>query len=200
MMRLPRLETWLALCAIFAAGLAQAGEIVILPSPGNQATSSEREASRLREAARAERKGQIPAETAPVLIIPEEEAGVLSPRQTPSAAENIDRARARRKESNGSGTAIVVPLVEVPVAPPSSPAESAQQHARRNRERAIEYRNGERPSGLATNPGRASSSENLPLIDCQAVDNVSGRIGDDTSSGNIIILVRDRQQIRVRCR
>lgn len=199
MMPLRRLRAGLVLCAVFVVGGVQAGEIVILPSSGNELSSSEKEATRLRESARAERKGQIPAQAGPVLILPEEDAGVLSPRQTPSASENIDRARARRKENNGSTNSIVVPLGEVHVAPPSSPAESAQQHARKNRERAIEYRKGEHPSGLANTLGGASS-ENLPLIDCQAVDNVSGRIGDDTRSGNVIILIRDREQVRVRCR
>lgn len=196
-MILRHLKAGLTLCAFLGASLAQAGEIVILPS-GNETATSEREATRLRESARAERKGQSPVETESVLIIPEEDAGILSPRYNSSAAENSDRARAYRKESNGSAVITIVPLANVPGAPASS---SASQHARSNRERAIEYRKGERTLTLGSaNGGNVISTDGLPVIDCQSAENVSGRIGDDTRSGNVIILIQDRQQVKVRCR
>ena len=197
-MILRHLKAGLTLCAFLGASLAQAGEIVILPS-GNETATSEREATRLRESARAERKGQSPVETESVLIIPEEDAGILSPRYNSSAAENSARARAYRKENDGSAVGIIVPLVNVPDVSASSPAQSASQHARSNRERAIEYRKGERPLGSA-NGGNVISTDGLPVIDCQSAENVSGRIGDDTRSGNVIILIQDRQQVKVRCR
>lgn len=197
-MMLYHLKAGLVLCAFLGASFAQAGEIIILPS-GNATSSSEKDATRLRESARAERKGQSPVEAESVLIIPEEDAGVMSPRYNSSAAENSARARAYRKENDGSAVGIIVPLVNVPDVSASSPAQSASQHARSNRERAIEYRKGERPLGPA-NGVNVISTDGLPVIDCQSTDNTSGRIGDDTHSGNVIILIQGRQQVKARCR
>ncbi|HQW20578.1 MAG TPA: hypothetical protein PLI90_07890, partial [Rhodocyclaceae bacterium] len=69
MMMLYHLKAGLVLCAFLGASFAQAGEIIILPS-GNATSSSEKDATRLRESASAERKGQSPVEAESVLIIP----------------------------------------------------------------------------------------------------------------------------------
>ncbi len=42
--------------------------------------------------------------------------------------------------------------------------------------------------------------DGIPLVPCHDADNVSGRIGDDTLAGSLIFIVRNGQQIKVRCR
>lgn len=182
------LKIGLMLGTLAGSAMAWAGEIVILP-PKSDVPSSETQAHSLREAARAERKDQSPL-TSSVIIIPEEE-GVLSPRHSTGASENRTRARANRKDEDA--TEIISPLILVPVSPVISGVPSAAQSARSNRERAIEYRQRDHSHS-------EHSKDGLPVIDCQATGNVSGRIGDDTQSGSVVILIQDRQQIKARCR
>jgi len=185
------LKVGLMLGALAGSAMAWAGEIVIFP-PKNDAPSSETQATRLREAARAERKDQSPV-TSSVIIMPEEDEGVLSPRRSTGASENRARARASRKDEDA--TEIYSPLILVPAPPVTSSVPSAAQSARTNRERAIEYRKGDHD-----HPHSSNAKDGLPIIDCEANGNVSGRIGDDTRSGNVVTLIQDRQQVRVRCR
>ena len=42
--------------------------------------------------------------------------------------------------------------------------------------------------------------DGIPLVPCRDVDNVSGRIGDDSITGSIVYIVRNGQQIKVRCK
>jgi hypothetical protein len=42
--------------------------------------------------------------------------------------------------------------------------------------------------------------DGIPLVPCRDVDNVSGRIGDDSTSGSIVYIVRNGQQVKVRCK
>ena len=48
--------------------------------------------------------------------------------------------------------------------------------------------------------GALTGNDALPVVDCSNVDNVAGRIGDDTQSGSVITLMQGRNQVRVRCR
>ena len=41
--------------------------------------------------------------------------------------------------------------------------------------------------------------DGIPLVPCRPVDNVSGRIGDDSIRGAIVLIVRNGQKIKVRC-
>ncbi len=41
--------------------------------------------------------------------------------------------------------------------------------------------------------------DGIPLVPCRPVDNVSGRIGDDSIRGAIVFVVRNGQKIKVRC-
>lgn len=186
------LKVGLMLGTLAGSAMAWGGEIVIFP-PKNDVPSSETQATRLREAARAERKEQSPV-TSSVIIIPEEDEGVLSPRHSTGASENRARARAYRKDEDAPE--MYSPLILVPVPPVTSSVPSAAaQNARTNRERAIEYRKGDHD-----HPHSSNAKDGLPIIDCEANGNVSGRIGDDTRSGNVVTQIQDRQQVRVRCR
>lgn len=168
-----------------------AGEIILVP-PKGEGASSDSEASRQRESAREYRKGQT-AQPA-VIVVPEDEGGVMSPRHSINgAAENAARARAARQ--GDSGGSIVTPSVVLPDAPPAVVETPSAQSAKRNRARAIEYRRGEQHSAVV-----AKGGDGLPIVDCSNVDNVAGRIGDDTRSGSVVILIQDRNQVKVRCR
>ncbi len=171
-----------------------AGEIILVPSKNNT-SPSDSEARRQKDAAREYRKGQ----SAPpaVIVVPDDDGGMLSPRRGVSgAAENVARARdSRQGDANG---AAVTPSIVMPEEGASAGSESpAAQSAKRERSRAIEYRTGgQRSHSVAT----AKGTDGLPIVDCSSVDNVAGRIGDDTRSGSVIILIQDRNQVKVRCR
>jgi len=49
-----------------------------------------------------------------------------------------------------------------------------------------------------SNPSQAVAT--LPVVTCENVNNVSGRIGDDTLSGSIITVIQNGKQIKARCR
>lgn len=185
------------LASPFAAAppvMSLAGEIIVAP-PGNNNQVSEGDASRMREAARDQRKGKSPL---PVIILDETEEGVLSPRRGPSSpADNAGRARNQRLEGDSSeGTLPSIIMGPLPPDVSPSPTNSASaQKAHSNRVRAIEYRKGDQSA-----PVSARGGDGLPIVDCTNVENVAGRIGDDTKSGNIIILIQNRNQIKARCR
>lgn len=179
-----------------AAPMILAGEIVISshPKASDSATTSEKDATRQMEAAREHRTGQ--ASTPAVIVVPEDDEGMLSPRRSGSgAAEHSSRARTYRQIDTSSG--VVAPQLMAPDAAPGSKIESSTQRARDNRNRATEYRTGEARIG---NQVAVVGKDGLPIIDCSATENVAGRIGDDTRSGSVVILIQDRNQIRVRCR
>lgn len=159
------------------------------PQPASDTSVS---ASRQKKAARDYRKEQT---TAPeIVVIQEDEGGVLSPRQAPSgASENAARARTER-QGDSSGN-VVLPPAGLPDATLLPDETSATQSARRNRAKALEYRKGERGSGVAI-----KGNDGLPIVDCSNVENVSGRIGDDTRSGSVITLIQGSNQVKVRCR
>ncbi len=178
-----------------------AGEIILGPvkaggSNAQSAVDAKSSASRQKRAARDYRKEQDTA--APELVVvPEEESGILSPRQVPSgsdASENVTRARAARQGDTG-GT-VVLPSSIGGDGVPHAEESAAAASARRNRAKASEYRTGDRGgTGVAI-----KGSDGLPTVDCSNVDNVSGRIGDDTRSGSVITLIQGSNQVKVRCR
>lgn len=183
-----------------------AGEIILVPvkaganntqntqntQPAVDAKSS---ASRQKNAARDYRKEQDA--TSELVVVPEEESGMLSPRQAPGgtgASESVSRARAARQgETDG---AVVLPSAVGGDGVPHVEESAAATSARRNRAKASEYRAGDRGgSGVAI-----KGNSTLPVVDCSNVDNVSGRIGDDSRSGSVITLIQGSNQVKVRCR
>jgi hypothetical protein len=193
-----RTKSWrylVALMPLWLAGhAATAGEIVLggeADNHGAGAVSTTTEASRQRATARDYRKEQIAAP--PVLIVvPDEEEGVLSPRTEPeTAADHAARARAARQ---GDGGQAVVPLSGAEFDRPVTGDAMAAQNARKNRERAAAYRKGTQSVTVVT------GNDALPVVDCSNVENVAGRIGDDAQSGSIVTLMQGRNQVKVRCR
>ncbi|WP_371324005.1 hypothetical protein VX159_00295 [Dechloromonas sp. ZY10] len=121
------------------------------------------------------------------IVIDDEEAGFLSPRGGAPAEERAyeGRSKARNYQQGGGSLPIV-----------ASPADSVSATSdMRGRAKAYTGTGNVRDIDLS-NVGR----DGIPIVPCQEVDNVSGRIGDDSASGAIVYLVRQGKQIKVRCK
>lgn len=157
------------------------------PAKPDAAATAASGAAEQRDRARAYRKDQ--AGSATIILMPEEDEGVLSPRGNADAraTENRARARAYRQSQEGGLAAprVVAPGMSVEV-------ETSQDQARENRLKARGYR--EHGGTLAVGP------DGIPLVSCKDTDNVAGRIGDDVQSGSLILIVRDGKTIKARCR
>lgn len=123
------------------------------------------------------------------VISPEDlEPGFLSPRGGAPAEERAYEGRAKaRTYQQGSGTPS--PVVTMPADPGTVSSDL------RGRAKAYTGTGNIRDIDLS-NVGR----DGIPIVPCHEVDNVSGRIGDDTASGAIVYLVRQGNQIKVRCK
>lgn len=168
------LVSWPVLAANELVLLAEL--LVVVPEKG--ATKSSAQNSR-------ERAAQYQADT-----VDTEEVGILSPRGgAPSEAKAFEnRNKARAYQQGGSYTT-----------PPVLPGliGEAQPRSAEQRNRARAY--------VGTGNGQEIDlshvgKDGIPLVPCYDVDNVSGRIGDDTASGSLVFIVRNNQQIKVRCR
>lgn len=185
-----------ALASLLAAGLASAAEtresplllaeLIVGPENAAPTAPAKSPARTQRERAAAARKD---APTA-VIVGEVEEDGVLSPRGGAPAEERAFEQRQRARsalQGNEVGSS----------AYPAAPAFDSPNTAanRRNKARAYTGTGNAREIDLSQ-----LDRDGVPLVPCQEVDNVSGRIGDDTLSGSIVFLVRNGQQIKVRCR
>ena len=192
--RLPRTLSF-ALAGLLVAGMASAGEIVQLAelivgkeSPASAAPAKS-PARVQRERAKAEQK-ETPY---PIVIEPQDEAGVLSPRGgAPADARAFEqRARARSMlQGNEAGVGAYPNVI-----PGQGDATTGATTNLRNRARAYTGTGNFRDLDLSQ-----LDKDGVPLVACRDTDNVSGRIGDDTLSGSLVILVHNGQQIKVRCR
>lgn len=121
------------------------------------------------------------------LGIDDDEPGFLSPRGGAPADERAYEGRSKaRNYQQGGGNA---PIVISPADPVSATSDM------RGRAKAYTGTGNVRDIDLS-NVGR----DGIPVVPCQEVDNVSGRIGDDSAAGAIVYLVRQGKQIKVRCK
>ncbi len=154
---------------------------------GPEKTPSKSTSQSQREKAVRYQGGEAPAN-------PEDEGvGILAPRggspTEEKAFENRSKARAYQSGSDNPS-------------PPSSSSGVAgsdggqlRHTEQRNRARAYTGTGNAQDIDLS-HVGR----DGIPLVTCHDVDNVSGRIGDDTMSGSIVHIFRNGQQVKVRCR
>lgn len=185
------LVTLLAFCAVpcvFADDLAptalRLAELIVGPENATPRTQSGAARSRAKAATYQE-------DRTPVLI--EEEAGILQPRGGAPAEERAFEQRNRaRAYQQGTDQLLPMPLPGSVTADPGSQQRSSDA---RNKARAYTGTGNLQDVDLS-NVGR----DGLPIVDCHNVDNVSGRIGDDTLSGAIVFLMRNGVQVKVRCR
>lgn len=121
-----------------------------------------------------------------------DEVGILAPRGGAPTEERAyeNRAKARAYQQGGDA------LAPLPM-PALIGTDSAQTRSVENRNKARAYAGtGNAQDMDLSNVGR----DGIPLVPCRDVDNVSGRIGDDSITGSLVYIVRNGQQIKVRCR
>lgn len=126
-------------------------------------------------------------EDSPVIV--DDSPGILAPRGGAPAEEraydNRSRARSYQQQSDaGFGTAF----------PGGADPYVGVGNDNRARARAFATTGSSDEIDLS-NVGR----DGIPLVPCRPVDNVSGRIGDDSIRGAIVLIVRNGQKIKVRC-
>lgn len=167
-----------------------AGEIIVTPSRSSGKSSSAAAADN-RERARAYKADGTPAPETTVIIVPEDEEGLLSPRGGTSLPAN--RAKAREYQSgSGSDSRNQPQILILPERDPSK-VETTRERLEDHRSKARSYMKGETPVGMVGTDG-------LMVVNCRDVDSVSGRIGDDTQSGGIISIFQNGKQVKVRCK
>lgn len=159
-------------------------ELIVGPESSTQRAPSGASRSRAKAATYQE-------DRVPVLI--EEEAGILQPRGGAPAEERAFEQRNRARASQ-QGTDQLLPM-PLPGSMTVDPGSQPRSSDARNKARAYTGTGNLQDVDLS-NVGR----DGLPIVDCHNVDNVSGRIGDDTLSGAIVFLMRNSMQVKVRCR
>jgi len=153
-----------------------------LPVGGVTSTSS-------RDKARAYQSGGTPPAGATVIVVPNEEEGLLAPR----GGESLPASRAKAREyQSGPDSHSQPQILIVPGRDPSKP-ETPRERVEDNRSKARSYMKGETPAGMV-------GADGLLVVNCRDVDSVAGRIGDDTQSGSIISIFQNGKQVKVRCK
>lgn len=161
----------------------QLAELILAPEKGS-AKSSNGARSQRERAGSYQKDAPVNAE--------EEEFGLMSPRGGAPAEERAFENRNKAKSYQQGGEFAPMPLPGVLPNGEGSQTRSAEQ---RNRARSYAGTGNGQDVDLS-NVGR----DGIPLVPCRDVDNVSGRIGDDTASGSLLFIIRNGQQIKVRCR
>ncbi len=164
-----------------------AGPIDGLPAASAKSTGTASQSDR--DKARAyQADGKLPA-SATVIVVPNEEEGLLAPRGGESLPENRAKAREYQSGSEAHGQPQVLIL---PGRDPSKP-ETPRERVEDNRAKARSYMKGETPVGMV-------GADGLLVVNCRDVDSVAGRIGDDTQPGSIISIFQNGKQVKVRCK
>ena len=181
---------------LLASWLAMAGaqaELIIGPEPPTPGESAKSKAQQQREKAEAIYQGHAPNI---IIDMDEETEGILSPRGGAPAQERAFEQRWRARILKDSPKPVAP---ELPLGPVSPELQNARDKAAqlRGRARSMYYTGTGNWQDLDLSQ---RDKDGLPLVHCHSTDNVSGRIGDDTVSGSVVILNRNGQQIKVRCR
>ena len=143
-----------------------------------------------RDKARAYQADRAPSPGITVIVAPNEDDGLLSPR---GGGESLPANRAKAREyqsgpdSHGPSQILITPGRD------SNTPETSRERLEDNRSKARSYMKGGTPIGLM-------GKDELPVVNCRDVDSVAGRIGDDTQSGSVISIFQNGKQIKVRCR
>lgn len=175
----------LLLCVTHAA---VAGEIILTPKTDSGKSTAAIGAEN-REKARAYLDDGKPAPGTTVIVVPDDEEGMLAPRGSgilsPSGAG--ERAKEYVKKPGVQNRIVIVPERD-PSKPPTRKEQTEINHSK-----ARAWVKGESPE-------RTWGADKLPLVNCREADSVSGRIGDDTLSGSVITVFQNGRQVKVRCK
>jgi hypothetical protein len=118
-----------------------------------------------------------------------------------AATENRNRAKVYQQGGDTKSTTIVVPGgtqgVPVDIDRLLIDPDSNRGRLKSNLDRAKTYQRGDSPG--VTN-SRMGGREDLPQVDCSAVQNTAGRIGNDSASGQVVVIMKGEHGVKVKCR
>lgn len=157
-------------------------ELIIAPESGGTKSSGAR--SQREKAGSYQKDSPVNSE--------ESEYGLMSPRGGSPAEDKAYENRIKARSYQQGGEYAPAPL---PAVVPGVDGGQSRATEQRNRARAYTGSGNGQDIDLS-HVGR----DGIPLVTCRDVDNVSGRIGDDTTSGSLVYIVRQGQQVKVRCR
>ncbi len=179
---------WFASLSVLAAAQPVFGAEFIL-GPADDRPSTQRDsAATMRERARAQR-GDDGAAPSISTIIEELDDFQIGPRSSGANTENRNRAKSYQQGGDGSTPLDLERLLIDP--------DSNRGRVKSNLDRAHAYQQGRSPG--VTN-SRMGGTENLPLVDCGAVQSNAGRIGDDVGPGSVLTIMKGDRGVRVRCK
>ena len=166
-----------------SSSVIQMAELIVGPDKASNRSSSSAQTQR-------ERAGSYQS-NAPVNS-ENDEVGILAPRGgAPSEERAYDNRTKARVYQQGGDALAPLPL------PAVIGTDTAQTRGVENRNKARAYAGTGNGQDIdLSHVGR----DGIPLVPCRDVDNVSGRIGDDSISGSIVYIVRNGQQVKVRCK
>ncbi len=177
-----------------------ASEIVVTPLGGSTQGSASGASRNRQKAQSAAHVGTAPT---PVMIVTEEEDGVLTPAQMGAPADNRDKARSYSRETGAGHPATLQIITDNAV----DGTDSARDNLERNRNKARRYAEG--ASGSNTKAGTyikvgpstgVVGADGVVVFACEETNNIAGRIGDDTQSGNLFSVVVNGKMIKARCK
>ena len=182
-------------------GYKLAGEIVVVPS-GGAAKGGATGASESRMKARSSRNDpSVPAVTT-IVIVPEDEEGVLSPPEMGAPPDNRAKARGYSRGLDGSPATVLI----MPDNAPDGTG-TARDSLEKNRGKARRYSEGEAggvgKAGTYVKTGTSVGvvgSDGVVVFVCDDTNNIAGRIGDDTQSGNVFAIVINGKLAKARCK
>jgi hypothetical protein len=185
--------TAFAALATGAALSVHAGEIIVSPAPeavDSAPSNAEIQKQRAR-AFRKERNAHPDNKGQTIILIPgDSDEGMLSPGRnsadSPAAEARQHAVEVRKPEAQRDATILLVPPQGL-----ENETNAERAHDNRMKARAYSKQRGDRPLGV----GR----DGIPYVDCSDAGSVSGRIGDDTRSGNIVTIIRENRLIKARC-
>lgn len=162
---------------------------IVLPQQSERSSGhSSKSATDQRGRARAY-QNESPSPT--VVIVPEEDGGMFTPRTGSwegRSSDNRMRARSYQQEDSRIGSNL------------SRPADSNEQE--NTADKASENRARARAFSLSNSNNSAIvryAQDGTPLVSCADVNNSAGRIGDDLIPGATVYIVKGNKQIKARC-
>lgn len=182
-------------------GLADAGEIVISPTPGSQRIDSANNATESRIKAQAYSNPDVQTPSTIIVLPPEE--GLMTPPTVGRPPDN--RNKARNYIKNGSNSTIDPTVILLDTAPKNG--DPSRVNLDKNLSKARGYADGGSSNGIK--PGtyvRYGTAVGLVAADgvivfvCEQIANTAGRIGDDSQSGNSFTLSVNNKIQQARCK
>ncbi len=125
-----------------------------------------------------------------LIIMQEDDNGMLEPRSGSRLPENRAKAQSYQRDSSGASPA---PILVVPARRSDAADELELTREKLDQNQAIARKNMRGEAAL-------TGTDKLPVVSCVDTGNVSGRIGDDTMSGNVITLMQNGKKVRAICK